>query len=112
MAAKISVDHKGQTFPSFKAMCEEYHKKPDTVRRRMKKDWSKETALEIPEVPGYSYKLMFVGIDEQWRFKVKINKNYRQHEEFNGKIMTLKEIKDTFPQSENALNKGRMMGIF
>lgn len=41
----ISVDHLGNKYPSFKAMCRAYNKHPDTVNLRLNKGWSLELAL-------------------------------------------------------------------
>lgn len=132
MAGIKCVDHKGMEFPSFKAMCEHWEKKPATVKRRLKQ-WSisesfggtykknLERALEIPEVPGYRFYLKFVGLDNQPRFGVAINPKYKQYKKFDskqtskhgvGEFYTLEKIKKIFPKNIKAFNKGRMVGLY
>ena len=41
-------DHKGNKYPSFKAMCRAYHKPAVTVKGRLADGWSLKDALELP----------------------------------------------------------------
>lgn len=116
MAAIKSIDHKGMEFPSFKAMCEHWEKKPATVKRRLGYrrlgPWPLEMALEIPEIPGYRFKLVMKEPNGTLHFKVKIDKKYIQHQSFNEKWLTFAEIKKNFPKNMKALKKGQMIGIY
>lgn len=86
-------------FPSFTAMCRHWEKKPSTVKRRLENrfcPWPLEMALEIPEIPGYAYKLVMIENNGTLRFRVKTDQHFKQFEEFNDKFLTFEEIKNHF----------------
>ena len=115
MPAIKSVDHKGMEFPSFKAMCEHWEKKPATVKRRLENsfcNWPLEMALEIPEIPGYRFRLVMIETNGTLRFNVKINPLYKQYEKFKDAFLTFDEIKNNFPMNIKQFKKGQMIGIY
>lgn len=115
MAGIKCVDHKGMEFPSFKAMCEHWEKKPATVKRRLEnsfRNWPLEMALEIPEIPGYRFRLVMIEANGTLRFRVKINPNYKQYQKFKDAFLTFEEIKKYFPKNVKAFDKGRMVGLY
>lgn len=46
----VSVDHLGNKYPSFKAMCKAYKKSPNTVNLRLNNGWSLELALTAKQL--------------------------------------------------------------
>ncbi len=115
MAAIKCVDHKGKEFPSFKAMCEHWEKKPDTVKRRLSNrfcNWPLEMALEIPEIPGYRFKLVMIENNGTLRFRVKIDPSYVQYTKFKDAFLTFDEIKNNFPMTVKQYKKGKLLGIY